>query len=65
MRADTTIGDLTGYILYIEKLAAGYNPIPSFTQYELYHIYRYGKAPKARRKLPRVKRKLLHIYTLR
>jgi hypothetical protein len=55
-----TIGDLTGELLYIEKLAAGYNPIPSFSQWELYYIYRYGKAPRVRRKLPRVKKR----YTL-
>jgi hypothetical protein len=65
MRADTTIGDLANKVLYFEKLAAGYNPTPSYTQWELYYIYRYGKAPVVKKKLCRVKRKLHHIYTLR
>lgn len=56
MKIVETIGDLTGDLLFIEKLGAGYNPIPSFSQWDLYFIYRYGKIPMKRKKLPRVRK---------
>ena len=58
MKKIETRGDLYGKKLFIENLAAGYNPTPNLHPFDLRYIYRFGKLPD------RLK-KLLNIYTLR
>jgi hypothetical protein len=57
MKKIDTIGDQFGKKLFIEKLAAGYNPTPNFHPLDLWFIYKFGKLPKKLKKLH-------HIYTL-
>ena len=58
MKKIDTIGDLTGQKLFIEKLAAGFNPDPKLHPLDLWYVYKYGK-------LPNKLKKLHNIYTLR
>jgi hypothetical protein len=58
MKKIETIGDLSGKKLYIENLAAGYNPAPDLHPFDLRYIYRFGKLPDRLKKLH-------NIYTLR
>jgi len=57
MKQDTTIADLLGKQLYLEKLAAGYNPAPDLHPFDLRFVYKFGK-------LPQRPKKLHNIYTL-
>ena len=57
MKKIDTIGDLAGKQLYIEKLAAGYDPYPNLHPFDLRYVYRFGKLPDRLKQLH-------NIYTL-
>lgn len=58
MKRAETIADLSGKKLFIEKLAAGYNPTPNLHPFDLRYVYRFGKLPERLKKMH-------NIYTLR